>query len=222
VIVQADTRNSAASLAFVDPTRESSILKEYYDRRAAEYDDAYTGRGRWPFTQAPGLEAEIPLVERFVAELPESATLDVACGTGYLTRHLRGWTVGTDFSSAMLQQAEARTAADAFVRADALALPFGPNSFERVFSSHFYGRLRAGDRKRFLAECHRVAPALIVLDSPFQRDRPAEGERERELLDGSRYTIFKKYFRPDELAEELGGGDILLSTSWFLAVEKIW
>lgn len=206
----------------MDPTRESSILKEYYDRRAAEYDDAYTGRGRWPFTDAPGLEAEIPILERFVAELPELTTLDVACGTGYLTRRLRGWRVGVDFSSAMLGQAAARAAAHAFVRADALALPFRPGAFERVFSSHFYGRLRLDVRRRFLEQCRRVAPSLIVLDSPFQEDRAAEGERERELLDGSRYTIYKKYFHPEELATEMGDGDILLSTSWFLAVEKIW
>jgi demethylmenaquinone methyltransferase/2-methoxy-6-polyprenyl-1,4-benzoquinol methylase len=197
-------------------------VKEYYDRRASEYDDAYTGRGRWPFTKAPGLEDQIPGLERFVESLPEMRTLDVACGTGYLTRFLRGWTIGTDFSSAMLRQSANRVAADGYVRGDALALPFADNSFGRVFSSHFYGRLELDDRLRFLAEARRVAPSLIVLDSPFQDDRPAEGNIERELLDGSRYVIYKKYFTPEELVSELGGGDVVLSTSWFLAVQREW
>jgi len=198
-------------------------VKEYYDRRAPEYDDAYTGRGRWPFTEAPGLEAEIPDLERVVNDLPAASTLDVACGTGYLTRFLRGYTVGLDFSARMLQQAAfERKAANAYVRSDALALPFRAGSFERVFSSHFYGRLERADRERFVAEARRVAPSLIVLDTPFQPDRPAEGLQERDLLDGSIYTIYKKYFRPDELLDEVGAGRLLLSTSWFVAVEREW
>ena len=197
-------------------------MKEYYDRRAPEYDDAYTGRGRWPFTEAPGLEAEIPVLESFLRELPSAATLDVACGTGYLTRFLRGSVVGLDFSAAMLEQATARSAASSYVRADALALPFRDRSFERVFSSHFYGRLEKADRLRFVAEARRVAPSFVVLDSPYQEDRPAEGLRERDLLDGSRYTIYKKYFRPEELIEEIGGGEILFLSSWFVVAQQTW
>ena len=197
-------------------------MKDYYDRRAPEYDDSYTGRGRWPFTEAPGLEREIPELEAFVKGLPETPTLDVACGTGYLTRFLRGWTIGTDFSSAMLQQAAGREAADGYVRGDALALPFAGSSFGRVFSSHFYGRLELDDRLRFLSEARRVAPSFLVVDSPAQPDRPTEGNIERELLDGTRYVIYKKYFTPEELVAELGGGEVVLSTSWFVAVQREW
>ena len=197
-------------------------LKEYYDRRAAEYDDAYLGRGRWPFTEAPGLEAEIPLLEDFVRNLPAQDTLDVGCGTGFLTRFLNGPTTGLDQSSGMLQQATERSAADRYVQGDALALPFKDGSFERIFSSHVFGRFEREDRKRFVSEAHRVAPRLVVLDSPLQGDRAAEGPQHRELLDGTKYVIYKKYFRPEELVEELEGGRVLLSTSWFLAVEREW
>ena len=127
-----------------------------------------------------------------------------------------------DFSINMLNEARARSAASAYVRGDALALPFADGSFERVFSSHFYGRLERDDRLRFLSEARRIAPSFIVLDSPYQPDRPGEGPQERELLDGTTFTIYKKYFRPEELVEEIGGGDILLSTSWFLAVGREW
>ncbi len=197
-------------------------VKEYYDRRAPEYDDAYMGRGRWPFTEAPGLEAEIPRLEGFLKQLPAARTLDVGCGTGYLTRFLSGEVVGLDYSARMLEQARARSAAAGYVRADALSLPFRSGSFEVVFTSHFYGRLERDDRVRFLDEAQRVAPALVVIDTPYQPDRPAEGPIERDLLDGSRYRIYKKYFRPNELLEEIGGGEILLSTSWFLAVQRKW
>lgn len=197
-------------------------LKEYYDRRASEYDDAYLGRGRWPFTEAPGLEAEIPLLEEFVRSLPAGDTLDIGCGTGFLTQFLNGTITGLDQSSGMLQQATARDAATRYVQGDALALPFRDGAFERVFSSHVFGRFERHDRDRFVAEARRVAPKLIVLDSPIQDDREAEGPQHRELLDGTKYVIYKKYFRPEELVEELEGGRVVLSTSWFLAVEREW
>ena len=162
------------------------------------------------------------MLERFVRDLPEAHTLDVGCGTGFLTRFVTGRKTGLDFSSAILHRALARGAADGYVRGDALALPFEAGSFERVFSSHLYGRFERDDRMRFLEEAKRVAPRLVLLDPPCQPDRPAEGARHRELLDGSRYVIYKKYFRPDELLEEIGGGRVLLSTSWFLAVERTW
>ena len=154
--------------------------------------------------------------------LPGVDTLDVGCGTGYLTRLLAGPATGVDFSFNMLQEARARNAASAYVRGDALALPFADGSFDRVFSSHLYGRLERDDRLRFLSEARRVAPSFVVVDSPYQPDRAAEGPQERELLDGTRSTIYKKYFRPEELVEEIGGGEILMSTSWYLAVGREW
>jgi hypothetical protein len=40
----------------------------------------------------------------------------------------------------------------------------------------------------------------------------------RVLSDGSRHEVFKRWFEPDELAEELGGGAILHTGTWFVAV----
>ena len=34
--------------------------------------------------------------------------------------------------------------------------------------------------------------------------------------------IYKKYFTPEELVAELGGGEVVLSTSWFVAVQREW
>jgi hypothetical protein len=31
------------------------------------------------------------------------------------------------------------------------------------------------------------------------------------------HTIYKKYFSPEELVEEMGGAEVLYSTKWFLA-----
>ena len=69
--------------------------------------------------------------------------LDVACGTGYLTQHLRGEVVGLDQSPAMVEVASARVPGARIVQGDAVPLPFGDGEFDRVFTGHFYGHLLA-------------------------------------------------------------------------------
>ena len=196
-------------------------MKAYYERRAPEYDDWYLGVGKWEERDRPGWEAELEGLRGAIEALPARHTLDVACGTGFLTRHLPGRIVGVDQSESMLEEAR-RQAPDAeYVHADALELPFGDGSFERVFTAHFYGHLEDPDRIRFLEEARRVAPELIVVDSSAEH---AEGIREewqeRILNDGSRWRVYKRYFTPDGLAAELGGGESIFAGHWFVAVRS--
>ena len=121
------------------PTLES--MKEYYDRRAPEYDDWYLGRGVFAERDRPGWDEEIDALTRVLRSLPAERTLDVACGTGFLTRHLPGDVVGLDQSPRMLEEAARQAPQATFVTGDALALPFPDGSFDRVFAAHFYGHL---------------------------------------------------------------------------------
>jgi ubiquinone/menaquinone biosynthesis C-methylase UbiE len=104
------------------------------------------------------------------------------------------------------------------VRGDALALPFPDGSFERVATMNFYGHLEAADRQRFLAEARRVAPELVVVDAARRDEVDSEEWQERVLNDGSRWTVYKRYFTPDGLLEELGGGEVIYAGRWFVAV----
>ena len=56
--------------------------------------------------------------------------LDIGCGTGYLTRLLRGCVVVLDQSSGMLELARARVPGAEFVQADVPALPFSDRAFD--------------------------------------------------------------------------------------------
>ena len=80
----------------------------YYDRRAAEYDEWYTGQGSFAGRDRPGWTAEVDQVVNVVRQLPPVRTLDVACGTAFLTRHLRGFVVGLDQSPSMVAVARSR------------------------------------------------------------------------------------------------------------------
>ena len=195
-------------------------MEAYYEARAPEYDDWWLGTGRFEERDRPGWEDERQAVVAAIAALPPARTLDVACGTGYLTQHLPGVVTGLDQSSSMLELASARVPDAAFVQADALRLPFEDGTFERIVTSHFYGHLEDASRERFVAEARRVAPELVVVDSALRPDVQPVERQERILNDGSRWHVYKRFLDPQELLEEVGGGETIYAGEWFVAVRS--
>jgi demethylmenaquinone methyltransferase/2-methoxy-6-polyprenyl-1,4-benzoquinol methylase len=193
-------------------------VKTYYDRRAVEYDDWWLGRGRFAERDRPGWDEEVEVLAELIVALPPARTLDVACGTGFLTRHLRGDVVGLDQSERMLAVASEHAPRASFIRGDALELPFEDGEFDRVFTSYFYCHLEQDERRRFLAEARRVAPELVVVASVPGAGDPLERYEERILNDGSRWTVFKRVFTGEQLAAELGDGEVLHEGRWSVVV----
>jgi ubiquinone/menaquinone biosynthesis C-methylase UbiE len=196
-------------------------MRDYYERRAAEYDDAYLGTGAYSGRDWPGFPEELGEVARLLEALPPARMLDAGCGTGFMTRHLKGEVVGLDQSGAVLEIARERAPAVTFVRGDALDLPFPDGSFRCVFAGNFYGLLLPPERYAFLAEARRVAPELIILETSLAaRHEHGEGYQERVLADGSRHSIYRKYFSPEDLARELGRIRVLFAGEHFVLVSS--
>jgi demethylmenaquinone methyltransferase/2-methoxy-6-polyprenyl-1,4-benzoquinol methylase len=195
-------------------------MKDYYDTRAPEYDEWYRGTGLFAQRERPGWQEALDDLIETIKRLNPASTLDVACGTGFLTRHIPGDVTGVDQSARMLEQARVQAPSAHFIQADALRLPFEDKQFERVFTGHFYGHLDQRERGDFLAQARRVAPELIVVDSAIQPGHETEEVQERTLNDGSRFTVYKRYFDAGELAQELGGGEVLHESQWFVAVRS--
>ena len=193
-------------------------MKEYYDKRAPEYDDWYLGRGLFEPRDRGGWEAELERLFSVIRALGPGRTLDVACGTGFLTRHLRGDVVGLDQSKRMLEEAHKQAPSITCVQGDGLALPFVDDSFDRVFTGHFYGHLEPAERERFLSEARRVAPELVVVDASRAHSEVDEQMSQRVLNDGSTWEVFKRYFTGPGLAAELGGGEVLFEGEYFVVV----
>jgi ubiquinone/menaquinone biosynthesis C-methylase UbiE len=190
-------------------------VKAYYDARAPEYDDWYDGQGQFADRERPGWKDELAALEAALRSLRPARTLDVACGTGYLTRWLPGEVTGLDQSEGMLAEARSRLPEAELVRADALdRLPFPDEGFERVFTGHFYGHLELPARERFLAEARRLAPELVVVDSAGS----GEEWQERTLNDGTQWRVYKRWFTPEALLDELGGGRTLHDGCFLVAV----
>ena len=193
-------------------------MRAYYHRRAAEYDHWWLGTGLFERRDRPGWAAEVGELVRVIGGLAPAHVLDVACGTGFLTRHLRGDVVAIDQSSAMVEVARTRLPRAQVLRADAVPLSFADGEFETVLTSHFYGHLLEDERAAFLSEARRVAGDLIVVDSARRPDGPEEEWQERALNDGTRHSVYKRFFSAGDLADELGGGEILHEGRWFVVV----
>jgi SAM-dependent methyltransferase len=102
------------------------------------------------------------LVERF-PKRPPGDVLEIACGTGLVTRRLRDrldpslQLVATDLSKAMLDYARARLGDDNRIEwreADAMKLPFADNRFGAVVCG--FGIMFVPDRRVALTEARRV------------------------------------------------------------------
>ena len=193
----------------------------YYDHRAGEYDEWYTGEGLFAKRDRPGWDAEVTRIVELARSLPPARTLDVACGTGFLTQHLQGLVVGIDQSPAMVAIAQSRLPDGLAIVGDALKLPVADHTVDRVLTGHFYGHLPPEERQAFLAEARRVAGELVVVDSALRPGIDPEQWQERVLNDGSRHRVYKRYLTGGHLATELGGV-VVLEGAWFVAAKVSW
>lgn len=125
-----------------------------------------------------------------------------------------------DADARMLEIASRRVPDGTFVQGDGLALPFAERSFGRVFAGHFDGHLDASQREVFLRETRRVATELVVVDASREHSEVDEQWSQRVLLDGSSWEVYKRYFTPDALLDELGGGEVMHAGHWFVAVRS--
>ena len=153
--------------------RDAAAVQGMFDRIAGRYDlvntllSAGTDRGwRRAAAAATGLETG-------------GSALDVACGTGALTRELAGRAgpggrvVGLDFSERMLDRARRRSPTTTWVQGDAQALPFDDGEFNAATIA--FGLRNLADPNLGLAEMARVVREggrLVVLEFLRPPDGP--------------------------------------------------
>jgi ubiquinone/menaquinone biosynthesis C-methylase UbiE len=186
-------------------------LIEYYERRAAEYDAT-----AWDY---PGGDHG-GLVRSVLTSLKPARTLDIGCGTGYVSRWLPGEVTLLDASPSMLAIAQRRLPQARTVRAEVPPLPFADHTFGRAFAANFYGHLPSDARSHLVSEMARVAEEILVLDQLSQEDLFNEGIEERELLDGTKMPIHKCYFTVQALLDEIEGGEVLLNGPVFAIIRR--
>lgn len=60
-----------------------------------------------------------------------------------------------------------------------------------------------------------------MIDSALRPGGEPEQWQERELNDGSRHWVYKRYLTAAQLAEELGA-EVLLDGAWYVAARASW
>jgi ubiquinone/menaquinone biosynthesis C-methylase UbiE len=205
-------------------------MHEFFDLLAPVYDDWWRDRGRFTPGSRPGWNEEVEQILSVLHSLEPAPTLDVGCGTGFLTGELPGAVIGLDQSAQMLEVARKQVPHAKFVRGDATRLPFPDRSFERVFASTLFSHLKPGLRLQFLAEARRVARELVILDGSVAKlaDEPGstpmvdQGQVEltqiRVAPDGSRHSVYKRWVTAERMCNELGGGEVLHDGHHFVIV----
>jgi SAM-dependent methyltransferase len=201
----------------MDPVPSPASMEAYYERRAPEYDDWYLGRGRFEDRDRPGFAEELDEVLATLSSLPAEPTVDVGCGTGFVSRHLRGLAAAVDRSLGMLAIARARVDAPV-VCADLTRLPFRNRAFGRLVAAHVYGHLTQDRARTFLDETFRVASEVVIVDAALRADIGREQVQRRVLNDGSEHRVYKRWFDAPALVDELGGGETLHAGRWFVLV----
>jgi SAM-dependent methyltransferase len=191
-------------------------MRVHFDAGAAEYDGWWLGTGSFAHRERPGWSEEVEQLIGVVRALTPARVLDVACGTGFLTQHLRGELVALDQSARMVEIASARLPQARVLQADIAPLPFADGAFDRVFTSHFLHHLPADRRAAFVAEARRVGRELVVVEDLGHADAPTDGCHVQVPGDGSREHLHRHSFTAAELCHEIGGGRVLHEGRWFV------
>jgi ubiquinone/menaquinone biosynthesis C-methylase UbiE len=165
-----------------------------------------------PLVQRLTYRPEHDAVLRRLRKSVHGRVLDVACGTGLLAsriqRELPGTeVVGFDFSRGMLERAASHDRARALVQGSAMALPFGPGSFDAVVTTEAFHWFP--DQALALSEFYRVLgpngsllvsfvnPPLEVMSKWGRRLSRLAGEparwptrrRMRRLVEGAGFRV---------------------------------
>ena len=150
-------------------------------RRVVRRDGSLRERDR------PDWDEEIAALVATIERPAGGSTLDVACGTGFLTRHLRGEARPASTRVTRCSRSPRARAPRRDRPGDAIPLPFGDRAFERLFTGHFYGHLKEPERVALLArpDGSRTTRRRRLLGGALaRRGRMAAASPQRRLHDG--------------------------------------
>jgi SAM-dependent methyltransferase len=186
----------------------------YYRRRAAEYDEWWFREGRWALPE-PAMHRWLADIEDVEAALgrfaPGGEVLELACGTGLWTRHLvrhADRLTAVDAAPEMIARNRERVAGEVtYVQANIFDWTPPADRFDVCFFSYWLSHV---PDERLAAFWATVAAALrpggrVFLVDSHDAEPRAERTQPRVLNDGSRFTVVKRFWQPDELMAHAAG-----------------
>jgi len=213
--------------------------REFYDESRDYYSvlkKEYTDNSRWKQNRVKNV-LELSDIQK------ADMILDLACGVGTFSiesKKQNAKPVGVDFSFLAVKVAkklfEEHTGEDGFfLVADARQLPFKSESFDKIICADFVEHLYPDDYLEVLRECWRVSKksgSLIVYtpsrthifevmmknDFILKKDESHVDIKDMdyilETLEGNRFQVEKKYFKPSHLRIFKNMETILMTLPW--------
>lgn len=190
-------------------------MKEYYRRRAEEFEAVYDRAG-------PARRAEIKRLSQAAQEaLRGRRVLEVACGTGYWTRLVSRTAreiIATDSVEEVLNVARRKIyhCPVTFRLEDAYRLSLEAEEFDGGLANFWFSHLPRHRVDRFITGFHRtlrpqasvfLADNVLVPDVGGELISRAEDDdtyRRRTLRDGSKHVIIKNYYSAEDLSAIFG------------------
>ncbi len=138
----------------------------YYDRIAGEYDKSRFNNSYGRFIDAE----ERRILDRIINMDESSLRLEIACGTGRLTKYA---THGLDASNEMMAFARKRHPGVSFVQASATSTGFPDAMFDTVYTFHLLMHLEVDDIRQIFSEASRILKpgGHFIMDIPSQKRR---------------------------------------------------
>jgi len=190
-------------------------LKEYYSRRAAEYERVY---------EKPERQGDLAaLKERLRRLLQGRHVLEIACGTGYWTEAIAPAArsvFATDVSPESLEIARGKPYPPNRVRfdlADAYRLDAVAGDFTACLAAFWWSHVPKQDLAGFLDGLHRRlggGARVVFADNRYvegsstpitHRDDDGNTYQDRTLRDGGRFRVLKNFPAENEIARLLRG-----------------
>lgn len=188
-------------------SQSEAMMREYYERRAPEYEKTY---------QRPERQMDLArLRERVAQHFTGDTVLDVACGTGYWTAcyaESARQVVGVDANPAVLDVARSKALPRTrFALGDAYLLSEKLGDFDAAFAGFWWSHVPKKQLAGFVANLHRRlrrGARVVLLDNlyvpgsstPIQmEDEHGDTWQERLLSDGTRHRVLKNFPRYEQL-----------------------
>jgi SAM-dependent methyltransferase len=183
-------------------------MKEYYSKRASEYESIY-------YRDDPIRQSELDKIkDELKALFKNKAVLEIACGTGYWTETIASVArevTGFDTSSEVLEIAKSKGIDAKFVLGDAYDLSAIVGDFDSSCANFWFSHIEKVNIPKFLTSLNKRFPPgsrIFMADNVYipglggtlvEKPESPDTYKLRELSDGSTYEIVKNYYTQDTL-----------------------
>lgn len=190
---------------------DRDTVVSHFTARAFKYDDS----SRWCTD-----EAMLKAIVQRLSPPAESTLLDIACGTGLVSREFRGRVrhlVGIDLTEAMFQQAKEYT--DSLVKGSAERLPFRDGSFDIVLERQGIQFMEAASAVAEMCRTTRPGGRVCLIQLCAYG---AEDQEEYFEILRLRNPARRNFFRREDLAGLLAdAGCVEVTVTDFISEEDV-